>query len=258
VVTRAREQASEFLQALALLGAECIEFPTIEVIPPDDWGPLDRAIETLENYQWLLFTSVNGVKYFLKRLEALGKDIRDLKGLKIGAIGPKTAEIWHDLGIKPDVMPDEYRAEALVELFKEYEIKGTRILLPRAARARELLPEELRKMGAEVDVIPAYHTVKPDHDRDRVKEMLENGGIDMVTFTSSSTVSNFVEMFKDDMRTLKEWIKGVALACIGPVTAKTAQDNGLSVDLVPPEYTIESLTGSIIRYFALQPSEKAE
>jgi uroporphyrinogen III methyltransferase/synthase len=118
VVTRAREQASGFLESLGRLGAECMEFPTIEVVPPESFDRLDRAIESLENYQWLVFTSVNGVKYFLERLKALGKDVRDLKGIKIGAIGPKTAETWHGLGINPDLMPDEYRAEAVVACFR--------------------------------------------------------------------------------------------------------------------------------------------
>jgi len=161
VVTRAREQASGFLGALTSLGAECIEFPTIEIVPPETWDALDQAINALENYQWLLFTSVNGTKYFLKRLEVLGKDVRDLKGLKIGAIGPKTAETWTRFGIKPDLMPEEYRAEAVVACFRERgPVKGLKILLPRAARAREVLPEELKRMGAEVDVVPAY---LPDH-----------------------------------------------------------------------------------------------
>jgi len=256
VVTRAREQASGFLIRLTLLGAECIEFPTIEVVPPDSWDALDQAIEALESYQWLLFTSVNGVKYFLERLEVLGKDVRDLKGLRIGAIGPKTAETWHRLGIKPDLVPDEYRAEAVVECFKEQVIKGTKILLPRAERAREVLPLELREMGAEVEVVSAYRTIKPDRNTNQVREMLEQGAIDMVTFTSSSTVTNFVEMFEADSERLKEWMARVAVACIGPITAKTAQKNGFSVDLVPSEYTIEAFTESIVQYFASSSTER--
>ena len=254
VVTRAREQASGFLKDLARLGAECIEFPTIEVAPPLRWDALDRSIEALESYQWLLFTSVNGVKYFLMRLEALGKDVRDLKGLKIGAIGPKTAEAWHHLGIKPDLMPDEYRAEAVVACFEEHEIKGTRILLPRAEKAREILPEELRKMGADIDVVPAYRTIKPDHDTGRVREMLEKGTIDMVTFTSSSTVTNFTEMFEAEGQKLQKWMARVTIACIGPITAKTAEEKGFTADLVPSEYTIEGLTECIVRYYMQKQS----
>jgi len=250
VVTRAREQASDFLKELTRLGAECIEFPTIEVAPPLSWNELDRSIAALESYQWLLFTSVNGVKYFLMRLETLGKDVRDLKGLKIGAIGPKTAEAWHHLGIKPDLVPDEYRAEAVVSCFKEHEIKGSRILLPRAEKAREILPEELRKMGADIDVVSAYRTIRPDHDTGSVREMLEKGTIDMVTFTSSSTVTNFVEMFESDAQKLQEWMARVTVACIGPITARTAEENGFTINLVPSEYIIESLTDSIVQHFS--------
>ena len=254
VVTRAREQVSGFIKALAGLGAECIEFPAIRVAPPESWDELDQAIGALESYEWLLFTSVNGVRYFLDRLKELGKDVRDLKGLKIAAIGPKTAEKWRKMGIEPDLLPDEYRAEAVVESFRKYGVRGTRILLPRAAKAREVLPEELRKMGAQIDVVHAYQTVKPDHDTGVVREMLEKGVVDMLTFTSSSTVTNFMEMFEPEKVKLKKWNERVVIACIGPITARTAKENGLSVNLVSPEYTIESLTGSIAEYFSRQES----
>jgi uroporphyrinogen III methyltransferase/synthase len=256
VVTRAREQASDFLAALSDLGAECIEFPTIEVIPPTSWEDLDRTIDSLEDYQWLLFTSVNGVRFFFQRLGTLGKDVRDLKGIKIGAIGPKTAQAIEEKGIRPDLVPDEYRAEAVVEAFRKREPKALRILLPRAAKARELLPQELEKMAARVDVVDAYRTVKPDSDKARIKEMLERGEIHLVTFTSSSTVTNFVEMFEPDVDELKKWMEGVAVACIGPVTAQTAEEKGLPVSIVPAEYTIEALTNDIVRYFSQSPGEK--
>jgi len=249
VVTRAREQASEFLHALSLFGAECIEFPTIEVIPPKSWESLDREIKTLDEYDWLLFTSVNGVKFFLKRLEFLGKDIRDLKGIKIGVIGPKTAAIWHRMGIKPDLMPDEYRAEAVVESFEKLGIRGAKVLIPRAAKAREVLPEQLRQAGAQVDVVHAYQTISPDHDTERVRALLMRGSIDMVTFTSSSTVSNFVKMFETYGGRLQEWMQKVAVACIGPITAKTAEEYNFNVSLVPSDYTIESLAESIMLFF---------
>jgi uroporphyrinogen III methyltransferase/synthase len=252
VVTRAREQASGFLARLTELGAACIEFPTIQVVPPKSWDPLDRVMMRLERYQWLLFTSVNGVKYFFDRLGDLGLDVRELRDMKVGAIGPKTAEAIYKRGIRPDLVPDEYRAEAVVEAFKKWDVKGIKILLPRAAKAREVLPTELVKMGASVDEIPAYQTVKPDHDKGRVKGMLEKGEIDMVTFTSSSTVSNFVEMFRAEERHLKAWMAHVAVACIGPVTAKTAEEKGLSVSLISEEYTIEALTHAIVHYFSTQ------
>jgi uroporphyrinogen III methyltransferase / synthase len=250
VVTRAREQASGFVRELTQLGAECVEFPTIDVVPPASWDALDGAIEALDTYEWLVFTSVNGVKFFLNRLRALQMDVRDLKGLKIGAIGPKTAEAWTQMGIKPDLVPDEYRAEAVVEGLKAYATQGMRILIPRAEKAREILPEELRRMGAVVDVVQAYRTVKPDHHTGRVVEMLKQGSIDMVTFTSSSTVTNFVEMFEEDAQQLQKWMAHAAVACIGPITAQTAKENGFAVSLVPSQYTIESLTEGIVDYFS--------
>jgi uroporphyrinogen III methyltransferase/synthase len=259
IVTRAREQASGFLKSLVMLGADCIEFPTIEIVPPESWDALDRAIQNIESYNWLLFTSPNGVKYFLKRLEALRKDVRDLKGLRIGAIGPKTAERWHELGIRPDLMPDEYRAEAIVEDFKEWKMRGARILLPRATQAREVLPDELKKMGAHVDVVSAYQTIKPEYGVEKVRKMLKEKTINMVTFTSSSTVHNFAEMFKVDSEKLVGWMKAVPVACIGPITAKTAQKKGFKVDLIPPKYTVDALAESILEYFvSAQPKRFRE
>jgi uroporphyrinogen III methyltransferase/synthase len=251
VVTRARAQASGFLAQLSELGAECIEFPTIEIIPPSTWDDMDQGIHSLESYQWLLFTSVNGVEFFFDRLVSLGKDVRDLKGILIGAIGPKTAQAIRDKGIRPELVPDEYRAEAVVEAFQKHDQKGVRVLLPRAAEAREVLPQELEKMGAVVDVVEAYRTVKPDGEKDRIVEMFEKGEIQMVTFTSSSTVSNFMEMFDAQGGQLQGWMNEVAVACIGPITAKTAKEKGLTVSLVPSEYTIEALTEEIVRYYRL-------
>jgi uroporphyrinogen III methyltransferase/synthase len=254
VVTRAREQASSFLARLSELGAECIEFPTIEIIPPMNWKRMDNAIKSLEDYHWVLFTSVNGVKYFFERLRAAGKDARELKGVKVGTIGAKTAEAVQEEGITPDLVPDEYRSEAAVEAFKHQRVKSKRILLPRAAGARDLLPRELEKMGARVDVVTAYRTVKPENERARIKDLLEKGEIHMVTFTSSSTVSNFVEIFEAEGDQFLKWMERVVVACIGPVTAKTAEDRKLTVSLFPSEYTIEALTRAIIDYFA-SPTE---
>jgi uroporphyrinogen III methyltransferase / synthase len=249
VVTRAREQASEFLNRLTALGAACIEFPTIEVTPPPSWDALDKAVRSLETYQWLLFTSVNGVKYFFERLEVLGKDVRDLKGIKIGAIGPKTAESIEARGIAIDLVPTEYRAEAVVEAFRDRVPEGCRMLLPRAAQARDVLPQELKRMGTKVDVVESYRTVKPKGDKGKVQAMLEKGEIDMVTFTSSSTVKNFVDMFQSARDALLGWMDKVAVACIGPVTAQSAESEGVKVSLVAPEYTTESLTEAIVDYF---------
>jgi uroporphyrinogen III methyltransferase/synthase len=249
VVTRAREQASEFLAGLREWGAECIEFPTIQVVPPRTWEPLDQAFMRLERYKWVVFTSVNGVKYFFDRLESRGFDLRELRDIKVGAIGPKTAEAVSRKGIRPDLVPDTYQAEAMVKAFKDWDIKMAKILLPRAMEAREVLPMELAKMGAFVDEIPVYQTVRPLHDKARVKGMLENGEIDMVTFTSSSTVTNFVDMFRQEARLLQDWMSEVSVACIGPITTKTAKEKGFSVSLMPEEYTVDALTQAIVQYF---------
>jgi uroporphyrinogen III methyltransferase/synthase len=250
VVTRAREQASDLLKGLTRLGAECIQFPTIEIVPPDNWDDLDRAVQSIEDYHWLLFTSVNGVRYFFQRLDKTGKDTRSLKNIKVGAIGPKTAEAVREKGIRPDLVPDEYRAEAVVEAFKREDAESLRILLPRAAEARELLPEELRRMGAHVDVVEAYRTVFPDRGSDRLKAMFQKGEIHMVTFTSSSTVKNFIRMFEAEDAQFSEWMRKVSIACIGPVTARTAEEQGLSVSLIPKEYTIDALTDAISKYYS--------
>jgi uroporphyrinogen III methyltransferase/synthase len=249
VVTRTREQASDFVALLSELGAECVEFPTIEVIPPPSWKELDRAIKNLETYQWLVFTSVNGVRHFFDRLEHAGLDARTLKGVRVAAIGPKTADAIRAKGVNPDLVPQEYRAEAVVEAFGKQGVKGVRILLPRAADAREVLPQELEKMGARVEVVEAYRTVKPQGRKDEIKAMLEKGDIHMVTFTSSSTVSNFMDMFQEESDQLLKWMKTVTVACIGPVTAKTAQDRGLSARITPSDYTIEALAKAIVDYF---------
>ena len=256
VVTRARAQASRFLTRLAELGAECIEFPTIEIASPESWQALDDAIQDLNRFNWLLFTSVNGVEHFFQRLEHLQKDARDLKGLQIGTIGPETAQAVQARGVKPDFVPTEYRAEAIVEQFKKWDVKGMRILLPRAARAREILPSELEKMGAEVHVVPAYQTVIPRHDAGRLKALLAEGRIDIVTFTSSSTVANFVDMLGVEKESLSELMSRVVVACIGPVTAETARTIGFSVAITPAAYTIEALTESIVQYFGSSPAEE--
>ena len=247
VVTRAREQASDFRAGLEELGASCIEFPTIEVVPPPSWAPLDEAISVLSDYDWIIFTSVNGVKSFLARMQAGGKDARDLKGIRLAAIGPKTAEALEAVMLRPDLVPAEYRAEALLEALSDYSVSGKRFLMPRAMVAREILPEKLTELGARVDVVPAYQTVLPERDAQKVRSLLTEGRIDCLTFTSSSTVSNFFAMVgKDEFEQCKEKI---AIACIGPITAETAAGFGLKTSIMPAEYTIRGLVDSIVAYF---------
>ena len=248
VVTRAREQASAFRILLERKGAQCLEFPTIEVVPPASWELLDEAIRNLGFYDWLIFTSVNGVRFFFQRLQEHGEDVRALHGIRIAAIGPKTATELTYRGLRLDLVPSEYRAEAVIEGLGEHEVRGKRFLLPRAAKAREILPEKLEEMGGQIDVVTAYETIRPAGKSEEVRNLLKKGAISCVTFTSSSTVENFAAMFPGD--DLPSLLDKVAIACIGPITAQTAEEHGLKVNIMPAEYTIEALTADVVEYFS--------
>jgi uroporphyrinogen III methyltransferase/synthase len=254
LITRTQEQASFFSELLIENGAEPVECATIEVIPPDNWAPLDRAIRDLPKYRWLIFTSVNGVRFFLERLKTLGRDLRVLKGISLCTIGPATAAELQRVGITPDFMPAEYRAEAIVKGLGQKKLRGSCILLPRAKVAREILPRELTKLGSRVDVVPVYQTVRPDRDLDRVESLLRNGEIDVATFTSSSTVKNFVDMLGH--KEVPSLLKNVVVACIGPITAKTAKEFGIQPRIMPKAYTIPALTDAIVDYFRDRPSKR--
>ncbi|MBQ3059501.1 MAG: uroporphyrinogen-III C-methyltransferase [Desulfovibrio sp.] len=250
VVTRAREQASGLAATLAGLGAEVIQFPTIEIRPLPDYAQLDAAIARLSEYAWLIFTSVNGVKYFWMRLEQAGKDSRALGACKVAAIGPATADALRERGIMPDFIPDRYVAEGVVEGLLAREagnLTGMRMLLPRAAKAREVLPEELGRAGALLDVISAYETVPAASRKDEVLARLNEGTLDCVTFGSSSTVENFLELIP--AATLKEH-SATRLAAIGPVTAETLRKNGLEPHIQPEEYTIPALVEAVKTHFS--------
>ena len=247
IVTRSREQASDFSVLLEKYGAEPIEFPTIETVPPKDWKEVDRTIKNLSKYDWAIFTSVNGVKYLIERLKKQGKDIREFKGIKICAIGPATAKAIEDLGIRVDLLPKEYRAEAIIAGLGKNKIKGKSFLLPRALKAREVLPEEIKRLGGKIDVVAAYRTIKPKEKTDGMRKMLQQKEIDVITFTSSSTVENFVSMFqKGEAPGLLE---GITVACIGPITKDTASVLGIKTDIMPEKYTIPALTDAIGEYF---------
>ena len=250
LVTRARDQAVEFTDLLKLHGADPIEFPTIEVVPPESWEALDGAIRKIEAYDWLIFTSANGVLYFLERLKAGGKDIRALKGVKLCAIGPRTAQEIERMGVRVDLMPAEYVAEALIDQMGRQELSGRRILIPQAAVARDVLPEALARMGARVDVAAAYRTIRPTRDLEWVKNLLQGRQISVITFTSSSTVRNFVEMFGPDEA--QKLLNGVVVACIGPITAKTVEAYGMTVHVLPKDSTISSLAQAIVEHFTTQ------
>lgn len=247
VVTRARHQASDLVNRLNALGAECLECPTIEIIPPDDWDPLDEAIGTLDTYQWLTFTSVNGVAFFFKRLFELGRDVRALGHLKIAVIGPATEKKLAEFGLNTDILPEAYRAESVVDAFQRKKMAGMKVLLPRAEEARSVLPESLIKMGAEVNDVTVYRTrIAPDSGEELLHAM-EEGHIDMVTFTSSSTVKNFVSLMpREDMDAL---LKNTVIASIGPITTETAVSLGLTVHITAEPYTIPGLCDAIVAHY---------
>jgi uroporphyrinogen III methyltransferase/synthase len=244
VVTRAREQASDLVKMLSDLGAECIECPTIEVFPPDDWALLDQAIETLSEYEWIVFTSVNGVKFFFERLFHNGKDVRALHHLKTAAIGPATAKRLREFGFNTDIVPESYRAESVVDAFRNQDVKGRKILLPRAAEARPILPVELGKMGASVDEVPAYCTKEVRESAETLLAELR-AGVDMITFTSSSTVKNFKALLPKD-ENIRELLKGATIASIGPITSDTARELGFEVHITADEFTIPGLCEAIL------------
>ena len=248
VVTRAREQASDLVKRLADLGAECLECPTIKVAPPEDVKPLDRAIENLSSYDWLIFTSVNGVNFFFERLFQKNKDVRALKDIHTAVIGPATEKRLFDFGFKSDMVPESYRAESVVKAFAGKDVAGKKILLPRAKEARPVLPLELKKMGAVVDEVAAYRTHAVKDSADVLSARLKERTIDMITFTSSSTVKNFHALFPNE--DLKDLMRGVTIASIGPVTADTARDLGFDVHIVAESYTIPGLCQAILTHFS--------
>jgi uroporphyrinogen III methyltransferase/synthase len=247
VITRPRSQAGSFAERIEDLGGEVVEFPTIEILPPQSYAALDEAIQNIGRYHWIIFTSVNGVRYFFSRYLDVGRDIRDLSGIKIATIGPETARELHRQGIRPDLMPGEYTAEALLEHLKCQAINGRRVLLPRTVKARDVLPQTLGEWGAQVDVVEAYRTARPKGEVAWLRSMLLSGMIDMITFTSSSTVANFTAQFPGE--NLKELVSHVRIACIGPITQKTAEELGMRVAVSPREYTIPALTEAILHYF---------
>ncbi len=249
LVTRAREQAGELSSLLAERGAEPVECPTIRIVPPASWAELDGAITDLSRYQWLVFTSVNGVKPFMERLRQKGLDARAVAGLRLCCIGPRTADALAAYGLRADVIPSDYQAEGLIEAMKAAGVTGQRVLIPRAAVAREILPEQLRALGADVQVVTAYRTVLPEVEIDRVKGLLQKQALQVLTFASSSTVRNFCGLFsgREEMRRVTS---GAVVACNGPITAKTAAEEGLVVTITAAESTIPALVEAIVQYFS--------
>ncbi|NPA95003.1 MAG: uroporphyrinogen-III C-methyltransferase [Thermodesulfobacteria bacterium] len=247
LVTRTRQQASELVRLLERKGAGCIECPTIEVRQVEDLSILDDAIKNASNFDWIIFTSPNAVKFFFLRVDQLGMDVRALGNAKIATVGSSTAKALEQHHIRVDAVPDDFRAEGLLEFFSKKDMTGKKVLIPRAVKAREILPEGLREMGAEVVVAPAYETVPPQV-APQTLELLEDEKIDVVTFTSSSTVNNFFKAVPEHL--VKKVMDQAKIACIGPVTAKTAEKRGLKVDILPEKSTIPSMVEAIEKSFS--------
>jgi uroporphyrinogen III methyltransferase/synthase len=248
LITRPRERASRFAALLREDGAEPVEVPTIQIVPPDSWEPLDRALTAIHTYHWLIFTSVTGVQAFFGRFDAQHRGRADLQGLSICAIGPATAAELRARGLQVAVMPSEYRAEAVAESLSAFPLRDTRVLIPRAAIARDVLPRALAARGARVDVVEAYRTVLPPGGlAPDIWQLLEQGAIDAVTFTSSSTVTNFVTLLGEAH--LPQLLRDTVVACIGPITAETVRSYGLTPTIVAHEYTVPALARTLVDYF---------
>lgn len=243
VVTRARAQAGDLVDLLESLGAEPVVFPTIRIASPPDEGPLLEAARDVAFYDWVIFTSVNGVERFFAALEAAGQDARALGGVQVACIGPATAVACELHGVRPELVPPKFVAEAMVEAMAGHtELQDARILLPRAWGARDVLPDGLQRHGARVDEVEAYRSVADTEGGAELRRRLLAGEIDALTFTSSSTVRNFVAAVGND-------VGRAAVAVIGPITAGTARELGLRVDIEAEEHTIPGLVDALVQYY---------
>lgn len=246
LITRPREQAVELAQPLRALGAETLELPTIAIEDPADWAALDGAIRRLPQYHWLIFTSANGVRRFMKRMDQLNADIRRLATAKLCAIGPGTAEELRRNHLVVDRMPAEYVAEGVIQAFARTPLKGKRILIPRARVARDVLPEALRARGAKVDVVEAYRSVLPEESLRRAAVIFERHMPTLLVFTSSSTAANLFKMLPEEE--LRGRLKDVKIASIGPITSQTLRENGCRVDIEPRQHTVAGLVQEILEH----------
>lgn len=252
IVTRAASQAADLTTMLEGYGATVIACPTIEIREPDNYERLDEALDHLYGYDWLIFTSTNGVEFFLKRLTDRGLQISDLDEIRVCAIGQRTSDKLHDAHVHVDLVPSQSTAEGVFAALSEFagsdeQLRGLNILLPRAAVGRDVLPDALQKAGARVDVVTAYQTVLPENiDRGKLAAMLAGSG-DCIAFTSPSTIKNLAKLF--DTHDLGNTLSNIVVACIGSVTAETAAEYGLHVDILPQETTTTDLAQAIANYY---------
>ena len=251
MVTRPREQLTTLAEALRARGAEVVEAPVIRIEPPLDKDPLDQAISRLGNYDWIVFTSANGVRSLGARMRELGKEPREIGQSRLAAIGPATAASLEAEGLKVDVVPERFIAE---EVFASLErcgpIDGCRVLLPRADIAREALPQLLRAAGALVDIVVAYRTVSVSEELANAMQLISDGKIDVVTFTSGSTVRSFVSEVKENVQLRSKFVS----ASIGPITSQALREAGLEPGIEAAVYNVDGLVEAIERYFSGEPA----
>jgi uroporphyrinogen III methyltransferase/synthase len=247
LVTRTRHQASDLSCLLRQHGATPLEMPVIRLAPPESWEPVDDALAVADSFDWVVFTSANGVAMLQEHLAEIGSDIRALKGPRVAAIGPATAAAARAAGLHVALCPEEYVAEALVEALAAEGLAGQRLLLLRAAQARDVLPDQARAAGAEVVIAPVYQTLPVESLDPEIVARLEKKQVDFVTFASSSSVKYFVEAL--GVERTRALLDGICVGCIGPITAATARELGLSPTVVPDEYTIEALVTALVEYY---------
>ncbi len=246
-ITRPREQAAALAERLEALGARVALLPAIRIAPIEDPAPLDAAIAQLSSYDWLIFTSANGVRAFAERLAATGHGWADRGLARVAAIGPATAQALESAGVAVDLTPDEYIAEGILDGLGL--VAGQRMLLARADIARRSLADELRLRGADVDEVAAYRTIAQPVAPDLLQSILDDDRVDAITFTSSSTARGLLQGLAVTGRDPGEALRGVALAAIGPITAATLREYGLAPAFVAEEYTIPGLTNALVAYF---------
>ncbi len=255
VITRARNQSSEITALIESYGARVIHCPTIEIVPPDSWDAVDRAISELEKYDWVIFTSANAVRFFVKRLgERTASDAgSQFSRKRVCAIGPATRRSIEEVGIAVDLVAEESVAEGVIETIKSRygqgdSLRGKSFLIPRARFARDVLPNELLKLGAIVNAVETYQSVKPEVDGEKIVALFEQGTVDAITFTSPSTIINFAALVSP--RELPELLRHTVVGCIGPITAVKAREFGLESVVQPEQYDAESLIKAMARLLA--------
>lgn len=255
VITRPRRQSEDFARLLEDDGAEVVPFPAIETVAAPSIDRVDEAVARADQFDWLIFTSANGVRFFFERLRQIGSDVRVWHRSRLAAIGPQTAREIERHGLRVDLVPDDFRAEGVIGALAAAGVAGKRCLLPRAAGARPVLPQQLTALGASVEEIVTYESIHSGENVAEVVAMMAAGEIDAITFTSSSTVNNFAASVGSRLAALA---RNTAIACIGPITAETARSHGLDVSVQPATYTVPAFAAALSQYFAGRPRRRRD